>query len=640
MKHQILTLASRLVSCFSSFASGLAVLLLVANAAEAQQKTYLVPNGTGDDTAALTNTLSVVHSGDTVKFLAGTYDFYSSSTPVGFSLSGKDNIVIKGTTTGGGTTLQFHNFNPNVAPGSPGSYPFQIFSFNGIKGANGITVRDLNIVMVREPYSSGTVSGRAPAGQHWIDLTMEQNYSDLSNGFLIDRMDNFDPINRRLKASIFAGASYDPVHPQYNIENRGTNPLKFRIWATSYSPAGFVYFLDHVPLNDGVILMHAKYGCHFMLMVDCEHVLVQNVNLRDMSGMGLVAYRTSDITIDNFDFVPKSDRLLSATADGIHLQDCTGTLIVQNCNMSRMGDDGLNVHSKYLQVSSIPGGGSGTVGLQQLAFTTYWLPDWKPGDNIDFYAPNLAKRDSSQAPVLTAFTASPLQATFASGIPPLLAVGDLVADSSRAPSSILVDHCDIEDNIARGLTLHGSNITVNACTFRRNTGAAIALESEVNYFAEASPCQNATIQNCTIDDVNRYTSIWIGAVTVLGAHPSNAGGPPPNCSDSAADPTIAAHGLHKDITIANNVFSNLGNATMNADKRAAIWVTSTDSVHYNSNTVNTIQFSNPDDNVLRSEKVVNATSDGNNCVDPLFPTNRWFTVICTQFVPISPTCSW
>src|SRR5262245_61885856 len=73
------------------------------------QITYVVPNVTGDDSAALLSALSHAATGNAVvKFLNGQYDFDLRQLPDGFAMSGASNVRITGSTN---TVLNLTGFD-------------------------------------------------------------------------------------------------------------------------------------------------------------------------------------------------------------------------------------------------------------------------------------------------------------------------------------------------------------------------------------------------------------------------------------------------------------------------------------------------------------------------------------------------
>ena len=634
-------------------------LLLAApvSAAQITIQTLTVPNlppspsnPTGDDWSAIQNTFDQVSASSptVVRFLAGQYDVYSN-TPLPTEkrqplvLDGVNNVTIRGAANGG-TTLVFHGFEPN-APSWESSqqpnhaYPRQIFSFDHV---NTLKVERLTVKMAREPYSIGKVVSQTTMGDiRSVVLQMDQDYLDLADGFRIQRVDDFQwSAPRRLRGQRFSVILNDGDYTTTVFRPGGGQMPQVTVSNTAASVGSWFHTsLGHDligPLgayDSGLVLMHSKYNCAFIQANHCGSLTVRNLTVQDMPGMGVIAWNSHNVTIDDFDLEPQPGRLLSITADGVHLKDCSGDVLVENCDMKSQGDDGFNVHSQFLQVASpLPAGGNALV-LDEVN-APYYGVEWAPGgiqEGVEFFAPDLTRRGNA---ALVGFArigiSTQFDATFASGYPAGVAPLDFVCNTDKAPRSVIVRGCLFEGNISRGVAAHGPNVVVTDCTFRSNTGPAIMLETELLSYFEARPGDGLFVDGCTIDDSNRHTWSFLGAITVAGINSGMS-----SCDDASTG--IAAAGLHHDIRIEDTVFTNLGNDVGN--RKAAIWVTSTDYVHFARNEFSNIGFATTGcaQNILRLENSTNASSSNDNQVLGGFPTANWFTFVNSTLSGSMPT---
>jgi hypothetical protein len=593
----------------------------------------LVNNVAGDDTAALQTALNQAGNGPAiVRFQAGTYDFYPPYPIPGngwVHLDDASDIEI----AGHGAVLVLHDFDPNKAPGANGAYPSYFFGFQNVAG---LEIHDLSVQMTREPYSSGIVTGKSVGAPYWIDITLEQGYPDLASGFQIQRIDDFDPVTDRLKGLKFS-VLLNPGEYQTTVTPGAGNPV-VRLTSNLTDPtAWFNDRLISVPTGTGLVLMHSKYRCHFLVARSCSALEVTHVTLQDMPGMGVLAYNTEDVTLTDFDIEPAAGRLLSITADAVHLMDCTGAVLMQDCELRRMGDDGFNSHGKFLKFTKAISvvGGPTIAYFDQVVDQPYYNLDWSTAaQELEFVSPSLARRGSSQ---MTNFhevdppTFGQYSASFANGLPPGTKKNDLVANPDKLPASVLIQNCTVEDNLARGVTLHGRHITVSGCTFRRNVGPAVMLEAELISFYETSPGLDLEVTGCLIEDSNRFTWAYVGAITVLGEY-----------LDSVTQArTIAAAGLHRDIRITGNTFTGLRDENPSPRRRVAIWTSSSDDVELESNTFTDIGVLHAQGGrtvgIARVENATAVVSDGLNCVEASYVetvARPAFTLINTAFAPV------
>lgn len=114
---------------------------------------------------------------------------------------------------------------------------------------------------------------------------------------------------------------------------------------------------------------------------DCEGVRLENVRIRRFGGMGVVAQRSGDITIDRLVTEPERGERVTLTADIFQFINCHGDVRLENCRVGDSLDDALNIHGNYLKVVRICGrkvrlrtGHEGHAGF---------FP-YRPGDRLEF----------------------------------------------------------------------------------------------------------------------------------------------------------------------------------------------------------------------------------------------------------------
>jgi hypothetical protein len=592
------------------------------------QTEITVANAAGDDTAAFRQALQDAENlggNVTIKFLKGQYDFdlvanpppgsYTGPFPGAFQLEGVHDITIRGTGSDflngvayPGTKLMFHGFDPNAAPGSAGAYPRSFFKFLDV---DGLTMTNLKILMAREPHSSGKVVAKnASTLPYWFELEMDADYPDLASGFQIERIDDFDHTSKRLMSKDFSvQLNYSATNPLYSATVLG--PRQVRVTSNETNPnSWFNSRIAAVPVSPtqprGLVLIHSKHLAHFIVASRCSDLTLDHLLINDMSGSALVAWSCDNITIDDVDIQPRSGRLMSLTGDAFHLQDTTGAVDVRDCEIRAIGDDGLNVFTKVLQVTGL----TGTTATLHQPPSAYFEVEWTPGEAVQFLQPDLDKLTPTttltsfalNTPAPPIFTDRTYTATFSST--PVCQVGDFATNLSRRPASVTVTNCTVEDNIARGLAIHVPRATITDCTFRRNTGPAIMVETDLMFFYEVGPgnetSDQITIEGCTIDDSNRYTWMYLGAVSIIGLH------------GSTANPIVAAPGLYHNVTLRENVLKNLGDDVASPRaRRAAVWMGSTDVSLFEDNLFHNIES---DVSIVRLENSTNSSTDGQNCI--------------------------
>lgn len=85
----------------------------------------------------------------------------------------------------------------------------------------------------------------------------------------------------------------------------------------------------------------------------CTDTHIENVTVHHADGMGLIAQRCTDVTLDGFDVTlpPEGRRAITTTADATHFVGCRGKIQFADCTFENMLDDATNVHGMYVKIA-------------------------------------------------------------------------------------------------------------------------------------------------------------------------------------------------------------------------------------------------------------------------------------------------
>ena len=100
-----------------------------------------------------------------------------------------------------------------------------------------------------------------------------------------------------------------------------------------------------------------------------KNVLLENINIYHAGGMGLIAERTENISLSNFNVVlpPSSERMVTTTADATHFVNCKGLISIDKCHFENMLDDASNFHGIYTKVEDLVN--NNTIGVRRMQWT-------------------------------------------------------------------------------------------------------------------------------------------------------------------------------------------------------------------------------------------------------------------------------
>lgn len=306
----------------------------------------------GEDATYALNKLirSVRHeTGVTLVFPKGQYDFYpenaaerfqsvsnhdNSLKRFAFPLFGHKNLVIDG----GGSTFMFHGRICPVAMDEAENIVLKKFSIDWQQSFHA----ELPVVESDPDQKTFVVE---------ID-TDKYPYEIKEDEIWFQRYNWEDPFGFNI---IFDPKTLSPI---YNTKTYSLG------WDAKVEPAGKnrVRFVSHIKTPPPVGSVLIAYGINpTSRLVPVIHVAnsrgihIKDVTVYDGGGMGLIAERTEDVSLDHFVVTSNNQRLVTTRADATHFVGCKGTIKLENCLFEHMLDDGINVHGAYVRVEEYLG---------------------------------------------------------------------------------------------------------------------------------------------------------------------------------------------------------------------------------------------------------------------------------------------
>jgi hypothetical protein len=254
--------------------------------------------------------------------------------------------------------------------------------------------------------------------------------------------------------------------------------------------------LRHMPLAGNVIGM--RFGRREnpgIFVKNSSDIRVEKVAIYHAPGMGLVAQRSTDIVLREFDVKPRpgSGRPFSATADATHFTNCRGSIMMEHCLFENQLDDPCNVHGIYAQISERLTDRTIVVKLcepmtkgVEMAVAGDLMRTVR-GDSLLAYGEAVVE----SADVLN----SDYQLIrFRGSLPKELKVGDVVENATWNPD-LTVRHCTARANRARGFLI----TTPGKVLLEHNTisapGAAVKISGDASSWFESGAVNDVTIRD-------------------------------------------------------------------------------------------------------------------------------------------------
>ncbi len=264
--------------------------------------------------------------------------------------------------------------------------------------------------------------------------------------------------------------------------------------------AGEVYLLRHFTYRSSV----------FRIGNGAQNVTLQNVCIYSAYGMGVIAeggahhMLFSGMTIGLRPGTEKKYRI-STTADAFHFADSGGYFIIENCDVSFMGDDALNTHNNMGILNSV---NEKTITLScfngQVGYSEGTVLRFR---NADDYSP-CSVEATVQSKVFADETdvILVLDRDIGESVP----IGSVLYDAGRDSGHYIIRNNYFHENRARGLLLGASDGLVEKNRFYKNQGAAVIFPVDLSdQWMEGSGVDNVVLRNNTFDtcDVGAWTSL-------------------------------------------------------------------------------------------------------------------------------------
>ena len=109
-------------------------------------------------------------------------------------------------------------------------------------------------------------------------------------------------------------------------------------------------------VGDWYVLRHMVYGPSGIGVNGCSDVLIEDVQLFSIPGMGFPMGQSKNLHLKNCGVRFRGGtggRPMSTTADASHFNECSGTVRLEGVHFEGQGDDGLNVHGMFHDVRKL-----------------------------------------------------------------------------------------------------------------------------------------------------------------------------------------------------------------------------------------------------------------------------------------------
>ncbi len=328
--------------------------------------------------------------------------------------------------------------------------------------------------------------------------------------FDFEFVDYTDFPNKDTALTIFS--AWDPKARSVGIEDGVTRPIDMMRPAWDRAKREWLdgrtvrVFSSGKGLSAGSLfrLQHYYYQMSGFKMESNEHLRLEDITVRSTPGFAFIMRGTQHHTLfRRVNIVaPENDprRVITCTADHLHVEASRGFVKLENCEFALGGDDILNVHdnsaaARYRSRKVLR------------AINAWKYANLPKGTRIEV-------RNGDYSP--TGFTGTVVDVkrvaggrgrfdiTFEEDVPPETKDGFVLFNRTYDTHNIIVRNCRFGDNRGRGLLILARDVTVENNVFRHHEMGAIRIETgyTVNLWSEGYGVSNVVIRGNLFDNGN------------------------------------------------------------------------------------------------------------------------------------------
>ena len=248
------------------------------------------------------------------------------------------------------------------------------------------------------------------------------------------------------------------------------------------------------------IFRSVAYGGSIFNIHQSRDLTLEKIKLYGGTGMGvIIGDRTSHFALRDLFIGPDPEyadvRCISLDADAIHINDADGCFVIEGCDISKQGDDDVNINSGIGIIESVKG--------STVTFSADGSMETEPGDVIAFRDKKFHLLD------FTAVVEScehigyqRRRVTFRGSLPSNIKKGATLFNAECTGNNYVIRNNYFHEHRARGLLLQTSDGLVENNTFYKTCHNAIRIVMDISngYWHEGTGADNIEIRNNTFID--------------------------------------------------------------------------------------------------------------------------------------------
>jgi hypothetical protein len=219
-------------------------------------------------------------------------------------------------------------------------------------------------------------------------------------------------------------------------------------------------------------------------------------------------------------------RMVTATADGCHLGDMRGDIVIEDCDFAYHGDDSVNIHGLWLRVAALAD--------HAVAVRSRWLDraQMAAGDGLLLRS----RDDLGGIGTATVLAREPHPEGWLlrldRPVPDGLQIGDYVGNAGRDSARFRIQGNHFHDHRARGMLIQAGHGLIEGNVVEQVQMAALNLTTDCHEWQEGFGCHDVTVRGNVFRDCNHHRrergerGVHLACVNILVEAPHGIGRQP------------------------------------------------------------------------------------------------------------------
>ena len=239
----------------------------------------------------------------------------------------------------------------------------------------------------------------------------------------------------------------------------------------------------------------SRQSCNIAI-IESRDVSVLGVTMHRGSGMGILAQKTENVTVDRMTVSAREGYLSAMGADATHFVHCKGLVKVTNCDFREQLDDALNIHGIYTKIIQKT---EDFILVRYMHHQAQGINVYDKGDRFQTLHPNsLIPNGEYEITDVEVINQNVTRLSVKGGTEGIT-VGDLVEDLTWS-CDLLFENNRVYDNRARGMLIAAKGKVLVRNNHFHSPGMAILFESDGKYWFESGGTRHVEILDNVFED--------------------------------------------------------------------------------------------------------------------------------------------